>query len=1038
MKPGMNPGSMPRAPAHTHPNYHPELHDECLAHVGPAYDDAWRRHERADLPFSGTGWIAHGEPPFPAERSPEGGACRFTPPGLGVSSGGHHSTPFENRSPIPIDFSAYSIVPSSGGGTQHHAHAQQPMPVSPSESAALRQQPQQYPQQPQHRGLARGPPQRYYTPYLSQLEAIKQLNQKKLIMGNLRVSAGRTDQAFVTDESSAEAADILIADRKARNRALHGDLVLVRLLQNSQWQTVQGRFKAIDGVTPTPSSDAASISCSPSDADQTSAEKRPTGEVVHIVTPTATTKVIVAVLRANQKSDTEDVTIPQGSKFVRAVPIDRRYPWILIPLQSVKQYHDVPGELEAKSLYRIKIDNWEEQSMLPVGRIMAKLGQAGNLEVEEEAAMIGNDLEDHMLSFSEELQAEADAIVKHTQDNWSELCRHRTDFRTGRVFTIDPVDARDFDDAIHVVPDYSRSPPVFEIGVHIADVAHFVKPNSPIDEEAKARCTTVYLPRLCYPMLPRALCDELCSLRPDEQKLTFSVVFRLNADGSRDNTFAPRIQRSIIESCCRLNYEEVQNILDHISLPTSIDEADLQEVHEIAKVHCPKPSDVVYLSEVDEGLLSFMLAHGFKRNFRSSNDHGDEAPEPPRISGGHRWEDLVADLKVLEVLTQRIRARRFQEGSLAISRSKLILEEIVKVKGPPGSNSSHELIEELMLTANTVVAEFLVNCSHASVAVLRHHGAPQSKGLEELAEHLTELGLPHDFLSSKAVMQTMVSLHRTAGLTTALGIENLFMKLMKPAEYFCYSDNSSTRHYALNFPLYTHFTSPIRRYADVMVHRVLSAALDLRSCTDDDRKAAEDRADVVDECTSCNEKRAQSREAQERCNLAAFCVYLGERRRAFYTLITPIRYDDVSAIYFLSDLGKERRISYENEMTPDVQRLAEIFSEKIVFPTKCDHNKTRGIFTWIDPKGKCVEQTLHLFSRAPAIVLPTDKVPIDFRAFLMPPWHPEYQKTLAFDRQQEDAAGLRLVNESVETKPRMLKLDVKATLRHVKHAYCDY
>eukprot|EP00914_Ancora_sagittata_P011471 GHVO01022295.1.p1 GENE.GHVO01022295.1~~GHVO01022295.1.p1 ORF type:complete len:862 (+),score=122.83 GHVO01022295.1:169-2586(+) len=804
------------------------------------------------------------------------------------------------------------------------------------------------------------------------------------------------------------------------------------MFDEDQWVPIRDKYQMMDDIQ---------VEDKPSPGAPEDVEKRPTGEVVYIIDPISARKDFMCVIRANQRNDNE------RPKFVKAVPTDKKYPWILIPISNataIIKSADGLGVPDPLSVYRVKIKNWEESSALPVGVIIDYVGRVFDLAVEEEVIMDRENLVAHRIPFDAELEREADDIVADVNKNWESYVEGRVDYRSDkyRVFTIDPIDARDFDDAIHIIPDYTTPVPTFEIGVHIADVAAFVKPGSLIDEEAKERTTTVYLPRLCYPMLPRALCEELCSLRPHEDKLTFTVVFRVLWDGSLDRTFKPKMHRSVIRSCARFNYEEVQAIVDHIQLPESMNDVEVHAVRQCSIDQCPDADEIRIDRTYNVDIMTFMLSHGFSRNFES-----EEAPIGSRIQP-YLWSQLVGDLKILEVLTQRIRARRFQNGSLAISRGRLVLDEIidaVRVLDP--RTSSHELIEELMLLANTHVVDFLSDESSSTrdVAIVRNHKSPEAKALKKLMIYLESVGVPHDFSTAATTFKSILYLYSSINREVAQGVEYLFMKIMKPAEYHISSEEDlKTLHYALNFPAYTHFTSPIRRYADVMVHRCLSAALDLTSCTDADKEVVFDAEALAAQCNKCNGIRKSARDAQDAANLSTFVVYLREKEKVFYSVGNVGIIQDLSIVVFLGDLGAESRVYYNttNKLTLDLNKFDPCFKTRREwhFPDSIDATKEQVVVKWINARGDPYRQVFKVFSRVPVLIVPNNDTPISFSTLLMPPWLPEYKQLLQRDGKSDDLGGFEMIKGELDgdfERHRRTTIDIPAAMRMVQHAWCD-
>ncbi|CAG0897653.1 unnamed protein product [Darwinula stevensoni] len=342
------------------------------------------------------------------------------------------------------------------------------------------------------------------------------------------------------------------------------------------------------------------------------------------------------------------------------------------------------------------------------------------------------------------------------------------------IFTIDPETARDLDDAVSCE---RAGNGLYEVGVHIADVSFFVPEDTPLDQEARNRATSVYMVQKVIPMLPRPLCENVCSLNPSEDRLALSVVWTVDADGNvRDERFG----RSIIRSCVKLSYGHAQSI---------IDARDLREL--------------------------------------------DACTFPP-VTGSHDLAEVYEKVKMLHGISQKLRARRFRNGALRLDQPKLSFTLDHGTGMPNGFfvyelKESNRLIEELMLLANMAAAHRIYR-AFPHVAVLRNHVPPQENMLENLREVLAAYGIVIDTSSSTAIQTTLDAYAGKGEFNEArLAIlVSLFAKPMQLAKYFCTGmkqDEAEFHHYALNVPMYTHFTSPIRRYPDVLVHRLLAASL---------------------------------------------------------------------------------------------------------------------------------------------------------------------------------------------------------------------
>lgn len=329
-----------------------------------------------------------------------------------------------------------------------------------------------------------------------------------------------------------------------------------------------------------------------------------------------------------------------------------------------------------------------------------------------------------------------------------EISRRR-DFRSIPTLTIDPRTARDFDDALsfRVLENGRR-----EVGVHIADVTHYVQPGTALDREALRRSTSVYLVDRVAPMLPEVLSNELCSLRPDEDSLTFSAVFEFDM---RNRVVSRWFGKSIIHSFRRFNYEEAQSILDK--------------------------------------------------------------------GEGEYYEELNA----LDAIAKHLRKKRYKEGSIAFETPELEFE-LDENSHPVAIHKkvrkdTHLLVEDLMLLANREVATFIAKRSEREIPfVYRIHDQPDEEKLGEYSIFLKELGFHFDFQSPAQIRKSFNRLSEAAKKSEVLAFAEPFaVRTMAKAVYSSYNIG----HFGLGFQHYTHFTSPIRRYADVLVHRLLEKNL---------------------------------------------------------------------------------------------------------------------------------------------------------------------------------------------------------------------
>ena len=473
-------------------------------------------------------------------------------------------------------------------------------------------------------------------------------------------------------------------------------------------------------------------------------------------------------------------------QFVGKLSVSRDFAFVLTEDRTLSNDIFIPkGQLKGgKSGDKViaKIVEWPEGSKNPIGKIVEVLGQAGDNETEMHAILAEFGLPYTYPKAAEDAARHIDATITAADQ------AEREDLRDRITFTIDPRDAKDFDDALSFK--VLKEGALYEIGVHIADVSHYVTEGSVIDKEAVKRGTSVYLVDRTIPMLPERLCNEICSLRPDEDKLTYSVIFEIN---DRAEVKSWHLAHTITRSDRRFTYEEVQALLE------ARGEASPEDYHAPGD-HAPQPG---------------------------AEFEGDKAKSL------RPTEDFATELITLNRLAKLLRQRRFAAGAVDFDRPEVRFD--IDEKGHPigtyykVAKDANKLIEEFMLLANRTVAESIgkvarqrgqKNSVKPKVLPYRIHEQPDPDKLLNLSQFVAKFGRKLKTTGTKQEISKNLNrlLHDVHGQKEQNLVEMVALRAMMKAKY----STINIGHYGLAFDYYTHFTSPIRRYPDLMVHRLLT------------------------------------------------------------------------------------------------------------------------------------------------------------------------------------------------------------------------
>ena len=553
---------------------------------------------------------------------------------------------------------------------------------------------------------------------------------------------------------------LLILGRENSNRAVSGDIVVIEVLPKDQWKAPSS--KIVDEETlnknenPETEEAEAIVSGRERRALQEEVKKSHGANAEGQSQPTAR---VVGIIKRNWRQyvghiDRDSVRAPASQtrtpQTVFLIPMDKRIPKIRIRTRQA-------GQLLGQRIL-VTMDSWDRDSRYPVGHFVRSLGELETKGAETEALLLEYDVQyrpfpktvlDCLPPEGHDWRVPADT----NSAGW----KGRRDLRELLVCSIDPPGCVDIDDALHArkLPNGN-----FEVGVHIADVSHFVRPNNAMDEEASMRGTTVYLVDKRIDMLPTLLGTDLCSLKPYVERYAFSVVWEITADAV---VVRADFTKSVIRSREAFSYEQAQ----------------------------------------------------------------------ARIDNKSQKDELTQGMRTLMMLSKRLRQKRMDAGALNLASPEVRVQTESETSDPIDVQTkqmldTNSLVEEFMLLANISVAQKIYD-SFPQTALLRRHAAPPKTNFEELQNQLNiKKGLELRTESSKAVADSLDTCTDPSNPFFNTLIRIMATRCMMSAEYFCSGTQAEPefRHYGLASEIYTHFTSPIRRYADLEVHRQLAAAIE--------------------------------------------------------------------------------------------------------------------------------------------------------------------------------------------------------------------
>lgn len=710
--------------------------------------------------------------------------------------------------------------------------------------------------------------------YWSEQRAEEELRRGRVFQASIRFNSSDTTQAFCSVEGIPT--DVFIRDVERQNRSVHGDIVLVRILPSSEWYQMGVKKNSANVINDSSCSQGAAQTGSPDTSESlsmlslinemledtkisktASKSKESVQEIRHMLETTrkgwrATGEVVRIVKHSERRSNIVGC-IQDHSSGPIFVPLDKRLPIAnIVDSHHIYDHERDRTSSKAKHYFESRLVYWDKQEKTPTVQLKSMLGKPGKLETDIQAILSSEKVNDDALFDEEILQCLPNTPWQIPAEEYT----LRKDLRSTRIFSIDPETAKDLDDALSIENLGENS---FRIGVHIADVSFFVQPRSALDKAAQERSTSFYLVDRVIPMLPRLLCEQLCSLNPGTERLAMSIMWDMNSEGEMSNIWAGR---TVIRSCVKLSYQIAQGIIDTFEasgeIPSTID------------------------SEV----------------------HGD-----------HSKEGVMNDVVVLHKLAQRMRQKRFSNGSLRLDNSKV---SITLDEGDPidfslyKTGSANHLVEEFMLAANIKAAN-IISEAYSDSALLRMHPEPNMEKLSGTSELFSDW-LPDapKLLTDSAgtVQRSLKEIKRFYSDNPDIAEVMTFMctKPMQMAEYFNTGDVKNIelwRHYALSIPRYTHFTSPIRRYPDIIVHRLIMDAIHKH------KKPRLGSASISKIAEHANERKAASKSIQDKVNKLYLIQLLEKNPRVLWGVIIGLGGPKFFDIY-VPDIGMDIRICAED------------------------------------------------------------------------------------------------------------------------------
>ena len=589
--------------------------------------------------------------------------------------------------------------------------------------------------------------------HLDEKQMKSNIQQGKMFQGKIYFQNNILDNAII--KSNLFDKDIIIEGEKNLNRAMHGDIVCFSFFEESKWKkniNLKIGEEADEGIEQEESKDKEILLNTKSIKEKISKTNlQPTGYIQGILRRNRNT-FCGTIYNSNDKINNRInekiesfLKVYKKENLAVFIPIDSKYPNFVLQLHEIQKYYN--------QRIVIKLDEWSSNIIIPSGHFFKKLGKCLEIPVENEIILYEHNVD--INPFSKKIidsMPNEDVEFKCPPEE----LKKRMDLREKPICSIDPPGCKDIDDALHAVVLPNGN---YELGVHIADVSHYVKAGSIVDKIAAKNCNTIYLVHKRTDMLPKVLTENLCSLVGGKERLAFSVLWEFDKNLEIKNC---KYGKSVIKSMAALTYEQAQNIL---------------------------------------------------------NDKKDNSI-------------MAQSIKILDLITRDLKRKRMEDGALILSSNSMkfnldnetnTITDISEYK----TYQTNSLVEECMLLANVWVAKQIYK-SYPSCAILRRHPPPKEKELNNFIQILKERGHTLKAGNNLELNNSLDNIKKDGDPFFNKLVRTLLTRTMNQAKYFpsCEFSYEEFYHYGLAMEIYTHFTSPIRRYSDILVHRLLSASLE--------------------------------------------------------------------------------------------------------------------------------------------------------------------------------------------------------------------